>query len=540
MRIKILFFALIIASSLSAQTVWENPNSEVYHFLYRFSQKGVIDFQDLVQPVSRKQISTLLLELESKTDQLSKTEKKELQFYLQEYRPIAGSDTDKMHFLKKDENNRFRTVYVHSKDFQLNVDPFLSIMRVSGTNKGFTQLSNGLELWGQAKRFSFQVSYRDYTEKGKGIDSFRNESPETDIIKLYNPSATGHNFSEIKAHISYNWKNGSITLGKDRLLWGYAENGRTVLSDKAPTYPFLRFDFQPFKWLAFNYTHAWLNSNIVDSNATYPTGTTGVSGDVRIIYIQKFLATHSLILKPTKGLDIAIGESVVYSDNLDPGFLIPVNIFKIYDNNRSNYVINAGSNSQFFLQASSRNHIKNTHLYSSLFIDELRVSTIFNPAKSRNQIGYTIGGSVTDLLIPYLTIGAEYTRVNPFVYSNLLPAQFYTQYASPLGDWMGNNFDRKTFFLKYNPIAKLKTYIRYQSIRKGGPGTIAQQYLAEPQPPFLFDFQKKRTDIFVQISYEFINNLYLTGSFQYLKQELANGVKSNNNTMQVGLSYGLK
>ncbi len=540
MRIKLLLLIFLIAGTVSAQTVWENPNNEVYHFLYRFAQKGMIDFQDLIQPVSRNQIATALVQLTAKADQLSKVEKKELQFYLQEYRVFTGPDNDKMHFLKKDENNRFRGAFIHTKDFELNADPFVSMMRVSGTAKGFTQVSNGLELWGQSKRFAFQMYYRDYTETGTGIDSFRRESPETDLIKLYNPSSTSHNFSEIKANISYSWNNGSITVGKDRLLWGYAENGRTVLSDKAPTYPYIRFDYQPFKWLAFNYTHAWLNSNIIDSNASYRTGTGGVSGDIRILFVQKFLATHTLLFKPTKGLDIAIGESVVYSDQLDLGFLIPINIFKIYDNNRSNYLINAGSNSQFFLQVSSRNHLKNTHLYGSLFIDELRVSEIFNPAKARNQIGYTFGGSVTDLFLHYLTIGAEYTRVNPFVYSNLLPAQFYTQYNSPLGDWMGNNFDRQTIFLKYNPIAKLKTYLRYQSIRKGGPGTIAQQYIAEPQPPFLFDYQKKRTDIFVQLSYEMINNLYFTGSYQYLKQELANGVQSKNNTLQVGFSYGLK
>jgi hypothetical protein len=252
------------------------------------------------------------------------------------------------------------------------------------------------------------------------------------------------------------------------------------------------------------------------------------------------MATHTLVFKPTKGLDIAIGESIVYSDKLDIGFLIPINFFKIYDNNRSNYNINAGSNGQFFLQVSSKNHIKNTHLYGSIFIDELRVSEMFNPAKSRNQLGYTVGGSITDLLIPYLTLGAEYTRINPFVYSNLIPAQYYTQYDLPLGDWMGNNFDRQTFYLKYTPIPKLKTYIRYQAIRKGGPGTITQQYLAVPQPPFLFDYQKKRTDVFIQLSYELINNFYLTGSYQMLDQTLASGAKSSTNQMQVGVSVGLR
>jgi hypothetical protein len=44
---------------------------------------------------------------------------------------------------------------------------------------------------------------------------------------------------------------------------------------------------------------------------------------------------------------------------MDVGFLMPLNMFKIYDNNRSNYLINAGSNGQYFLQFSSRNKIQN-------------------------------------------------------------------------------------------------------------------------------------------------------------------------------------
>lgn len=541
MRIK-LFWVLLLCSSLSAQTVWENSNSEIYPYLNRLSQKGLIDFQDIIRPVSRDQIGKLLMELDGKKDQLSKIEKNELNFFLQEFKPIQGKEDDKLQILKYDENKRLRGLYIHSKDFQLNADPMVSLMRVSGTDQGFTQISNGLQFWGQTKRFAFQFYYRDYNENGTGIYQFRNESPEPGVIQTFNPSSTHQNFSEIRASISYSWKTGSISLGKDQLLWGYGENGRMVLSDKAPTYPYIRLDYKPFKWLTFNYTNAFLNSNIIDSVRSYGTGTgAGVAGDVRIKYIPKFMATHTLIFKPTKGLDIAIGESIIYSDKLDVGFLIPVNFFKVYDNNRSNYNINAGSNGQIFLQLSSRNHIKNTHLYGSVFVDEIKISEMFNPAKSRNQLGYTLGGSITDLLIPYLTLGAEYTRVNPFVYSNLQPAQFYTQYDLPLGDWMGNNFDRQIFYIKYTAIPKLKTYVRFQSIRKGGAGTINQQYnIYNPQPPFLFDFQKKRTDLFVQISYEFINNFYLTGSYQKLNQTLASGAAIASSTAQLGFSIGLK
>ena len=540
---KLLCIVLITITTiqLSAQTVWENQNSEVYPYLYRMAQKGMIDFQDIIRPISRKQIGELLLELENKSTQLSAVEKKELTFYLQEFRPIIANDSDKIHLVKKDANKRLRGLFINTKDFQLNADPMGSIMRITGSGKSITQMSNGINFWGQSKRFGFQFYYRDYTETGNGIDSFRKESPEPGIIKLFNPSSTNQNFSEIRASLTYSWNNGSISVGKDHLLWGYGENGRMVLSDKSPTYPHIRLDYKPFKWLQFNYAHAWLNSNIIDSNASYNTGTIGTgTGEMRIQYIPKYMATHTLIFKPIKGLDIALGESSVFSDKMAIGFLIPINFFKVYDNNRSNYLLNAGSNGQFFLQVSSRNHIKNTHLYGSLFIDEIRVSEMFNAEKARNQLGYTIGGSVTDVFTPYLTIGAEYTRVNPFVYSNLLPAQFYTQYQHPLGDWMGNNFDRSTFFIKYTPIPRLKTYLRYQHIRKGGTGTIAQQYTAVPQPDFLFDFQKKRTDLFFKASYEFMNNFYLTGSYELIKQELASGVKNNITTLQLGLSFGLK
>jgi len=224
---------------------------------------------------------------------------------------------------------------------------------------------------------------------------------------------------------------------------------------------------------------------------------------------------------------------------MDPGFLIPINLFKFYDNNRSNYLIEAGSNGQYFLSLSSKNQIKNTHVYTSLFIDEIKVSSMFNKKESRNQLGYNVGGSITDIFIPYLSLGAEYTRVNPFVYSNLIPAQNYTSYNYSLGDWMGNNFDRATLFAKYTPMAKLKLLGRFQKIRKGGAGTIFQQYEVQPQPAFLFDYVKTRSDLFLEARYEWINNIYFTSSYTYMQTKLTNGNLVKDNSFQLGVSVGL-
>ena len=503
------------------------------------AQKGFIEYNDLIKPINRVNVLNVLNILKLKDSTLSIVEKKELNFYLQEYtRPIK----EQISLFKKDQNKRWRAGAIVANDFEFYIDPLLGINNYSGTGKNIKQFSNGFKLWGTAgknKSLGYQVYYRDYTETGMVNNNFREESSNPGNILVGAKSENKINYTNIRANINYNFKKGNISLGKDNLIWGYGENSNIVLSNKAPSYPYIRLDYKPFNWLSFNYSHAWLNSNITDSSLSYFTNSGRIDNDFRLVFVQKYLATHSIEIQPMKGLNIAIGESIIYSDKMDPGFLIPINLFKFYDNNRSNYLIEAGSNGQYFFSLSSRNQIKNTHLYSTLFIDEIKVSSLFNKTESRNQLGFNLGGSVTDVFIPYLSLGGEYTRVNPFVYSNLIPAQTYTSYNYSLGDWMGNNFDKAILFAKYTPVAKLKLVARYQKIRKGGLGTIYEQYAVQPQQTFLFNYTKTRSDVFLQARYEYINNIYLTSSLTLLQTKLANGKNIKDNNYQLGISVGL-
>ena len=534
-------FLIILAFTLqaSSQNIWDNTNSEAHPFLYRMAQKGLIEYNDLIKPINRVHFLNALNVLKQRESLLSDIEKNELNFYLQEY---TRPSKEQISLFKKDQNKRWRAGAIVANDFELYIDPVLGINNFTGTNKNIQQLSNGFELWGTAgknRNLGYQVYYRDYTETGTVNNNFREESPAQGTILIGAKSDNKINYTDIRANINYSLKKGNISFGKDNLIWGYGENSNIVLSNKSPSYPYLRLDYKPVKWLNFNYTHAWLNSNITDSSLSYLTNSGRINYDFRLVFVQKYLATHSIEVQVLKGLNIAIGESLVYSDKMDPGFLIPINLFKFYDNNRSNYLIEAGSNGQYFLSLSSRNQIKNTHLYSTLFIDEIKVSALFNKRESRNQLGFNLGGTITDVFIPYLTLGAEYTKVNPFVYSNLIPAQTYTSYNYNLGDWMGNNFDKAILYAKYTPLAKLKLVARYQKVRKGGPGSIYEQYTAQPQPTFLFDYIKNRSDIFLQARYEYINNIYLTSSLTFMQTKLANGNLVKDNTYQLGISVGL-
>ena len=532
----------LLVTEARAQAVFENPTHPVYNYLARQAQKGNITFDDLIQPVSRKQIATMLHFLQDSVTTLSVTEKKELEFYLNEYSEFNTDKKDENSFLfKKDQYGNRRLLTVNIPDFILRADPALTYETTFGPNKSVFKQGTGLTFWGQAgKHISFQAYFQDINETGKGIDSLKQFTPETGIVRTTNANSKTLNYSDVRGNITYAWDKGLITVGKDQLLWGYGQDGRLVLSDKAPAYPFIRLDYQPLKWLKFNYSFAFLQSGIIDSSRTYNKGNI-IYGTNREVYVQKYMASHSLTFLPGRGLSLSIGESMISSDQLDAGYLIPIIFFKAYDQYQSRYKISTGSNGQFFFQASSRNNIPNTHLYATLFIDEIRLGSIFNSAESRNQTGFNIGGSVTDLFIPYLTLGLEYTAINPFVYQNLIPAQNYTNQNYLLGDWIGQNADKVIGWISYNPVSRLTTTAQIMYVRKGRDGTLLDQYFAMPQPKFLQQGPiETQTQFTLEAKYELLHRLFLRGMYLHQKGVIRPSVQLTAvpNQGTIGVSYG--
>lgn len=427
--------------------------------------------------------------------------------------------------------------------FQFNVEPIIQGSLHTKNADAYLRRAVGVQLWASlGKRWGFQAYYRDVTEVGDGIDFDRQFSPESGIIKVTNPTKNSLNYSDVRGSINYQWNTGMLSVGKEQYVVGYGLNGNIIHSTKAPSYPYLRLQQKILKWLKFEYTHAILSSGLVDTPNSYRTENLGVFGGQRFKLIPKYLVNHALHFRLMKGLDLQVGESVVYSDRIQFGYWMPVMFFKAWDQYISGNQLNAGANTQLYGQISSRNQIPFTHLYASMFIDEISPTVIFNPAKSRNQLAYQIGASVTDLPgLPYLTLNGEYTRLNPFVYNNLLPAQEFTSSNYVLGDWMGNNADRYILEARYSPIPRLRLSGRLERIRKGGEGTTEQQYFARPQPLFLFDLQRKEWNRYFRAVYEWKQNIYFHAQYQHQLLKLYSGNFSSvsNNSFSLGFAVGL-
>ena len=544
-RISFLCFFVLFNLALIAQNYTHQQS--VMDYLDRMAQKGNIELPNLVQPLDRTEVFNLLATLQ-KQNSLTNIEKSELAFYLAQYQ------FDNLNYNKKLPTYKLREIqkYIPKKifnntsnfhphlftytdtGFRIMVDPLLEL-GITGYSKNSTITSTGIQLMGYVgKRLGFQMSMRDVNETGD-FDSTRIENNAPGIIRKAESIYNKLNYSQINATLGYRFNKGSLVVGQDQHVIGYGKMGNIVLSDKAPSYPFFRIEYHPTKWLRFNYMHAWLQSGIVDSTKSYGLGNTVFDGK-RQFFVPKFYAVHMVEITPTKGLTIHVGESIVYSDELQLPYLNPISFFKAVDNNKFGDNISAGANGQIFMGISSRNHIPKTHFYTQLFIDEIRISSVVENKKSRNQVAYLLGASVTDVVIPYLTFNAEYSRVNPYVYRNFIPAQNYSHSTYTLGDWMGANADRLTLAAKYNPLPNVSVKGYFMKIGKGAQNTLEQQYFEYPQQAFGTMPLYKQNIVGLETFYEVYNNIQIRFSHVWSATKPSVGKSESQTLTSIGIA----
>ena len=341
--------SLLLFSNIYSQNFTHQQS--VIDFLDRMAQKGKIEFNDLMKPVDRTTVYQLLDQLKNKTD-LNEIEKKEVAFFIQLYQfdHISDSINIKPQFSYLTQNKKIQPPlfsYI-DKDFRVIFNPLFEYT-VNTFSKSSILASSGFQLMGYVgKKFGFQMSIRDVNETGH-FDSTKLDNSAMGIIRKTTINPQQLNYSQFNASISYRINKATFTLGQGQQTIGYGKMGNIVLSDKAPSYPFFKIIYTPTRWLKFNYMHAWLQSGIVDSTKTYGLGNT-VYGGKREIYVPKFFATHFVEIIPMRGLSINLGESIVYTDQLEVPYLIPISFFKAFDNNKFGDNILAGANGQIFME----------------------------------------------------------------------------------------------------------------------------------------------------------------------------------------------
>lgn len=530
--------------TVSAQAVFEPSSSSVYDLLNRLSVKGAITFNDELKPLTRMELARKLMEAADNKERLTFLELEEVEYYKKEFYPELKLNDNyisdiEMRFFAEDESAGFRFFLFRNNDFTINADPILGIGFKNGYDETLKHRWNGLQFYGYFKKnWGFSFYFKDNEERGERVDRTRAFSRHPGFNLSQNNFKTIE-YVDVQGLVSYSWNSGSISIGKQHLEWGSGLGGKLILSDKAPSFPFVKFEFSPVEWMKFAYFHGWLHSALIDSSTIR---TTLVKDRESFSQREKYIAAHMISIYPYENLSISLGESMVYSDKLEFAYFIPILFFRTADHYFSREGSNTGDNAQLFFNAVYKNFDLKAKFYTTLFIDELSITNLLK-GTNLSAIGLTAGASLMDPVIENSDISFEYSRLNPFVYMNSNDAQLFTSHKYQLGHWIGSNAHQ--FYAEYNQIFMrgLKLKIWGEQVRKGQKELPEEQYTL-PYPGFLYGEKLTLTSFGFVLRYELLHNLFGKISYTFSNIRDENAMRTpdyqlgKHSSFELSLGYG--
>ena len=171
----------------------------------------------------------------------------------------------------------------------------------------------------------------------------------------YKEADYGGDFSDSKGGISlYSWW-GSIGLQRENIRWGETYHASNILSGRNPAVPMLTLQLTPCPWFQFDYFHAWLVSNVLDSTYYYLEDNTQGTQTKHYRPANKFMAANMFTFTPIRQLSFSFGNSIVYAErNVQAAYFIPCAFYKSLDHLLTKGLRTENQNSQAFASVSVR------------------------------------------------------------------------------------------------------------------------------------------------------------------------------------------
>ncbi len=263
----------------------------------------------------------------------------------------------------------------------------------------------------------------------------------------------------------------------------------------------------------------------------------------REVFRPKYIAANMFTFTPWKGLNISIGNSIIYSDmGVQPAYLIPVLFYKSVDHTLNQGIDN--QNSQMFLDVSSR-QIKHLHLYGTVYIDELKVERITNDTL-HNFWSLKLGTKVSDWVVKNLSLNFEYTMSTPITYQHRVSTLTFESNKYNMGYYLRDNSQEFYLAAEYKLIRGL--HLRaYYLLAQHGPDYDYTLDQTVDTHPFLERVVWQNQTFSFKANYEFINNSFLF--FEFLMSDISGDqdkvelytpefFRGKTNTLSAGFNFG--
>jgi len=478
----------------------------LYEFLDELASEQVIDLNTSVKPYSRKLILQKLQEAQSAQDELPGRMRSELQFYLRHFQLEQGTnerrpgDIDLLRDRDRASASFYPTgIFYADSLFRLGVTPVLGLQYFSNENESFYHRWHGINAFGYiGEHVGVYASLRDNQE------NVQITRPEYLNQRFGAPAkgavGGGKDYSENRGGITIGWNWGSVGIVKDHFQWGSGYNGTNIFSGRFPSPGQLKLHLAPTNWFEFNYVHAWLVSEVLDSTRSYNT-----SDDVfREVFHDKYLTANFFTIKPLRQLHVSFGNSIVYSDiGVQAAYLVPFLFYKSVDHTLNAAGNKTGQNAQMFLDISSRN-IRHLHLFTTIFFDELNTRR-FTEGDDNNFFSVKAGAQLSNWPLRNVIVRGEYTRTNPMTYKHNLETTTFETNSFVLGHYLRDNSDEMYASVIVKPLRGLRLQAEFTKTRKG-PDIRYVSGREAIKVPFLEEVRFEMQSIRFEAGYEYTHN----------------------------------
>lgn len=556
-RLGVSILLMCICCGLWAQNIPVALNyTKVYDYIDELITDGIVVNQTAVRPYTRNQIADMLVQAQKADSLLSNRQRNELKFYLNEFALENELMVD--NYIQYTDHRTFSLSLIDpqfsykslNNMFKFRIRPILGA-DITGSKKGvLVQRWWGAELQMDiAKHFSVWGSLRDNSWNGNWLnqDYYPSSSARINGARIhygasqampalsplagvqYKEASYGGDFSDSKGGINlYSWW-GSIGIQRESLSWGDAYHSSNILSGRNPAVPMITLQLTPCRWFQFDYFHAWLVSNVIDSTTYYLENTTqGTNALPNYRPYNKFMAANMFTFTPVKQLSISFGNSIVYAEQtIQAAYLIPIAFYKSLDHLLTKGVRTQNQNSQAFASLSLRpvNHL---HLYGSFFLDEIKFSRFKPSEPENNPISYLVGFNWSGWPLDGLSLRGEFMRSYIACYTHSIDVLTWESNSYNMGHYMGDNAQSIYGELAYRPVRGLllklsythdTKYNSYSYLRDNISQTIAQEPFEQP----IYRTQEVRLDGI----YEPHPNMYMTLSVGYNHAQGFDNIKTD-------------
>jgi hypothetical protein len=479
--------------------------TEIYDFLEELTTDGIIRSNVAVKPYTRDYIARLLVEAQSKDSLLNKRQRDDLQFYMQDY--ALEMDTLPVYYsyghrhvtqwITKVSNLNLADPSLHiltkDKIFKMRVRPILG-MDLSYNQKGLLMHRwYGAEIqMDVAHHVSIWGSIRDNSWSGQGVQGSKIHygwtrvgdkmlgTPALNNIPgvQYKEANYGGDYSDARGGLSlYMWW-GSIGIQRERITWGDAQHCSNILSAHNPAVPMVTLQLTPCKWFQFDYFHAWLPSNTLDSTYYYVEKAKEGVTEREYRPANKFMAANMFTFMPCKYIQFGFGNSIVYAErNVQAAYFIPIAFYKSLDHLLTKGLGSENQNSQVFATITVRptDHLR---LYGSFFLDEFKFARLKPSNPEHNPISYLVGFNWSGWPVKGLALRGEFMRSYIACYTHSIKVLDFTSNSFNMGHYMGDNAQSIFVQLSYRPTRSLRLMLDYTGDTKYRAYDYFRAYIA--------------------------------------------------------------